>query len=64
MGDAEFLRERAARRIGVHADDHIRAGKAGALNDVQSYAAQAEHDDIGSGFHFRRVDDGADSGAM
>src|SRR5438094_1416336 len=62
MRDAEFLGERLARRVGVHADDHVGAGHARALDDVQPDAAQAEHHDVRARLDLGGVDHRADAG--
>src|SRR5438552_7444254 len=62
MGDAEFLGERLAPRIGVHADDHVGPGHARALHDVEADAAQAEHHDVRARLDLGGVDHRADAG--
>src|SRR5438445_5438395 len=62
MRDAEFLSERLARRIGIHADDHVGAGHARALHDVQPDAAQAEYHDVRARLDLGGVDHRADAG--
>ena len=62
MRQAELARERLARRVDVDADDHVGAGHARALHDVEADAAEAEHDDVGAGLDLRRVDHRADAG--
>src|SRR5216683_1794497 len=62
MRHAEALGERLAAGIDVDADDHVGAGEAGALDDVEADAAEAEDDDIGARLDLGGVDDGADAG--
>src|SRR5256885_8741041 len=62
MRDAEFLGERLARRIGIHADDHAGAGHARALHDVESDAAQAEYHDVRARLDLGGVDHRAYAG--
>src|SRR6185437_4572415 len=54
---AEALRKRLAPRIEIDADDLVGADQARALNDVETDAAQPEHDHVGSGLDFGGVDD-------
>src|SRR5882762_4366214 len=62
MRHAELLGERLARRIGVHADDHVGARDARALHDVQPDAAQAEYHDVRARLDLGGVDHRADAG--
>ena len=59
---AELARERLARRVDVDADDHVGAGHARALDDVEPDAAEPEHDDVRAGLDLRGVDHRADAG--
>src|SRR5437667_9004586 len=43
MGHAELLGERLARRIEIHADDHVWAGHPRALHDVDPDAAETDY---------------------
>ena len=54
--------QRLARRVDVDADDHVGAGHARALHDVEADAAEAEHDDVRAGLDLRGVDHRADAG--
>src|SRR3954447_5485343 len=60
---AKLLRKRTAFWINVHPDDHVGAGHACALHDIESNAAKSEYDDVGARLDFRRVDDGANAGS-
>ncbi len=62
MRHAEFLRDRAAVRVEVHADDHLGADQAQALDHVQPDPAQAEHHGARAGLDLRGVDHRADAG--
>ena len=62
MGQAELARKRLAPRVEVDADDHVGAGDARALNDIEPDPAQTEHDDVRSGLDFGGVDHGTDAG--
>src|SRR5713101_6783695 len=62
MRDAELLGERLARRIGIHADDHIGAGHARALNHVEPDAPEAEYHDVRARLDLGGVDHRADAG--
>ena len=57
-----FARQRLARRVDVDADDHVGAGHARALHDVEADAAEPEHDDVGARLDLRGVDHRADAG--
>src|SRR5690606_10588472 len=59
---AELARHRFAFRIEIDADDLVRTDHACRLDHVQADAAQAEHDDVGTGFHFRGEQHGTDAG--
>src|SRR5437867_5423955 len=48
MGHAELLGKRLARRIQIHADDHVCAGHPRALHDVEPDAAEAEYHHVGA----------------
>ena len=62
MRHAELARQRLARGIDVDADDHVGAGDARALDDIEPDAAQAEHHDIGARLDLRGEDHRADAG--
>src|SRR5262249_57798365 len=62
MRHAEALAPGFLFRIEIDANDHVGADEAKALDDVQSYAAQPEHDALGAGLDLRGVDHGADAG--
>src|SRR6266851_4672502 len=62
MRHAEAFGERLAARVDVDADDHVGAGEPGALDDVETDAAEPENDDIGARLHLGRVDHRADPG--
>src|SRR5687767_1897420 len=62
MRQPEFFSQFSSFIIRIYADDHVRAGHPGALNDIQADAAEAEHRHVRAGLHLRRVDDGADAG--
>ena len=57
MGHAEFLRHFDLAGVQVHADDLVRANHAGALNDIEADAAEAEHHDIRARPDFCGIDD-------
>ncbi len=61
MRHAELLAQSLSGRVDVDADDHVRVDQARALDDIEADAAKPEDDDVVAGFHFGRVDDGADS---
>src|SRR5450432_4034142 len=60
VGHAEFFRQRLAAIVQVDADDLVGAHQTRALNDIETNAAQAEHDYVGTCLDFRGVDDGPD----
>src|SRR3974377_670389 len=62
MRHAECLGDGAPARFEVDADDLVGADHAGALDDVEAYAAEPEHRDVGARPDVRGVDDGADPG--
>ena len=62
MGHAESLADLLARRVDVNAHDHVGADHAGALDDVETDAAQAEHHHVRPRLHLRGVDHRADTG--
>jgi hypothetical protein len=62
MRHAELLGHGFALRVHVDADDLVGARHACALDDIEADAAEAEHDHIRAGLHFRGVDDRADAG--
>ena len=67
VGHAEFPRLFRFRRVDVEADDLVGAGHAGALYDVETDAAEAEHHDVGAwldlGFENDRADARGDPAA-
>src|SRR3546814_12474808 len=56
MRHAELLGDRLARRVEVDADDHVGAGDAGALDDVETDAAEPEDDDVVARLHLGGID--------
>src|SRR6202163_2075427 len=61
MSHVELARERFARRVEVDTDNHVGAGHAGALDDIEPDAAEPEHYDIGSRLDLGGVDHRADA---
>src|ERR1700681_1630099 len=62
MSHAELARERFARGVEVDTDNHVGAGHASALDDIEPDAAEPEHHDIGSRLDLGGVDHRADTG--
>src|SRR6202030_4244369 len=56
MSHAELARERFARRVEVDTDNHVGAGHASTLDDIEPDAAKPEHHDIGSRLDLGGVD--------
>ena len=61
MRHAELFAPFLLGRIDVDADDHLRADQPQALDDVETDAAEAEHDGAATGLDLGRVDDRADA---
>jgi hypothetical protein len=59
---AEFARQRFARRVEVDAYDHVGARHARALDHIEPDASESEHDDICARLDLGRVDHGTDTG--
>src|SRR3974377_2442638 len=62
MRSANFLGDGAPVRFKVDADDFLGSNHARALDDVEAYAPEPEHRDVGARPDLRGVDDGADPG--
>src|SRR5690606_28341205 len=62
MRHAEFSSQLFTSRVDVYTDDHIGAGHARTLHDVQADAAQAKHNHFIAGLDFGCVDYRADAG--
>jgi hypothetical protein len=62
VGHAESLGHRALGRVDVDADDAVGADQFGALDDVESDAAEPEHDDVRAGLDAGGPDHRADAG--
>src|SRR6267143_1874130 len=62
MRHAELLGEVLSRRIEIHADDHVCAGEARALHDVEPDAAETEYHHVGARLDLGGVDHRADAG--
>src|SRR5580700_1109020 len=57
MGHAEFLGQRPPARVQIDPDDHVGAGHAAALYDIEADTAQAEHDHPRARLDLSGVDD-------
>src|ERR1700704_427614 len=62
MRHAELLGERLARRVEIHADDHVGAGEPRTLDHVEPDAAQPEYHDVGARLDLGGVNHRADAG--
>src|SRR3989475_11806836 len=62
MRDPDLLGERLARRIGIHADDHVGAGQPRALDHVEPDAPETEYHDVRARLDLGGVDHRADAG--
>ena len=62
VGHAELAAPFLARRVDVDSDDLVSADQLRALDHVEAYAAEAEHDNVRSGLDLGRVDHRTDSG--
>ena len=62
MRQPELACERLPRRIDVDTDYQVGTGHPRALDDIQSNAAESEHDDVRARLDLRRIDHGADAG--
>src|SRR5580704_11147045 len=62
MRHAEALSPGFLVRVEIDADDHVGAGKPQALNNIETDAAEAEHDCLGARFDLGGVKHRADSG--
>src|SRR4051812_19912671 len=62
MGHAELAAPFLLGIVDVDADDFVGTNHPGTLDDVEPYAAEAKHHDIGTGCDLGGVDDGADAG--
>jgi len=57
-----FSASALARRIGIHADDHVGAGDPRALDHVEPDAAETEYHHVGARLDLGGVDHRADAG--
>src|SRR5262249_40900510 len=62
MRHAKALAPSLLVRIEIDADDHVCAGEAQTLDDVEPNTAEPENDALGAGLDFRRVDHRTDAG--
>ena len=62
MCHAETLAPLLLRGVDVDTNDHVSASKPQALDDIESDAAEPEHDAGRAGLHLGRVENGADPG--
>src|SRR5262249_15165904 len=62
MRHAEALAPSLLVRVEIDADDHVGAGEAQTLDDVEPNAAEAADDALGAGLDLRRVDHRTDAG--
>src|SRR5262245_53400703 len=62
VGHAEALAPLLLGVVDIDADDHVRAGEPQSLDDIETDAAEPEHDAPRAGFHLGGIEDGTDAG--